>query len=192
LCFKQLEIIEKYQNPLMDSRKRRNSFTLKKSSNPKRDSQKVRKKLETLDPDTIRPVPSQGKVILAKICGVYSGNTCTFIILIGGKIPVKFNAIIADIDIPEIRTVDSLEMDAAILVRNEVTRLIDGQVIPVRILKWNKYGGRLETQFYLGGEYNGLLSRYLIERGFAKPNSQHGREPWILEELLYIVDSLKK
>jgi endonuclease YncB( thermonuclease family) len=180
----------------VSSLKRMSSGSLKKSSSHKKSSsgdfnvKKIKKKLEEIDTDSVPSVPYQNKVVYAKICGVYDGDTCTFVVLIGGKVPIKLNARIEGIDTPEIRGSSPLEKEAAIAVRDEVTRLIEGKILPIKMLKWDKYGGRVDAQIFI--EEGGLLSNYLIDKMLAKPYDGGRKEPWQTEELTLILDILRK
>lgn len=146
---------------------------------------KLRKKLGLIDPKNVPSVPYQNEVVYGKICDVYDGDTCTFIVLVG-KVPIKLNARIIGIDTPEIRGALPLEKEAAIVVRDEVSRLIEGKILPIKMVKWDKYGGRVDAHIFVE---DGLLSTYLLNNRLAKPYDGGKKIPWEVEELLFILDN---
>lgn len=148
-------------------------------------------KLKNIDPNNVDIIPHKNKIIPARIVDVYDGDTVTVIILINGssKAPFRIKIRILDIDTPEIRTKNIMEKEAAILVRDYVSDIILNKIVALKIIKWDKYGGRMDGHINLN---NVCLSKLLLDKGYAKPYDGQGPKPkWADSDFNKIISDLK-
>lgn len=133
-------------------------------------------KLEWPDPDSVNTVPYQDKLIPAYVCKVYDGDTCTVIIKFGEEF-MRLNIRVEGVDTPELRIYDKqrkntrlgqLEKKAGKHVRDKIRGLIENKECKVKLMKWDKYGGRVIGSVHLR-DTEQSLSEYLIRNKYAKP-----------------------
>ena len=142
---------------------------------------KIVRKLKKVDLENVLDVPHKGQTIPAKVVDVYDGDTCKIVFMHGGKIPMKISIRIMGIDTPEIRGKDPLEKQAAIKVRDQVRKWIDGKIVQVKFLKWDKFGGRIDGEVYFGDLKS--VGDELISMGYAKAYKGKKKKKWTQEEL---------
>lgn len=162
--------------------------------------------LARVDPVEVPRVPYEDQIVPARIIDVYDGDTCKAIILFGAEerckncntrfqgFPVILSIRIEGVDTPEIRASGEhkeLEKEAAIGVRDCVRRLILNEIVSLKVISWDKYGGRVVGSVYLinplvdSGLYSlpGTLGEYLLEKKYAKPYDGGRKEPFTPAEL---------
>ena len=101
----------------------------------------------------------------AKVIKVYDGDTIT----IASKIHCmdsnyyRFSVRLANIDCPEIRTINEIEKEYAIKVKNKLEELILNQYIDLNIIKSDKYGRLLAIIYY----NNKCINDWLLKNHLA-------------------------
>jgi endonuclease YncB( thermonuclease family) len=145
----------------------------------------VAKQLRKVDKDQIPTVFHQNQEIYARIIKVYDGDTCTALVVVGTQ-PIKIRLRLAHIDTPEMRddpthTRSVAEKRLAIAARDRLADLILEKIVPIKILKWDKYGGRVVTEIYV--TVNGrktTASQILLDEGYAQPYEGGRKAEWTL------------
>lgn len=100
----------------------------------------------------------------------YDGDTCWICIKLNNKLK-KIKCRLANIDCPEMRPKKgsdrqkAIEKEKAIKARDELRRLVEGQLIKVKCGKFGKYGRVLVTLHTSKGI---CINDHLVEKGFAK------------------------
>lgn len=124
----------------------------------------------------VENVPRMNKIIKAKVIDVYDGDTCKVIYRYGTK-PIKISIRIQGIDTPEIKTPNKYEKEAAIKIRDLVRKKILGKILYIKLIKWDKYGGRVVGDVFLSGKKNNL-SNFLLSKNLAKPYTGNKKDTW--------------
>lgn len=141
----------------------------------------------------------KNQFIPAKVTKVYDGDTCTVIFLLN-KTPFKINIRVLGIDTPEIKgkNISDQEKKSAIKVGDYVRKLLLNKIVPIKIEKWDKYGGRINAHIYLkkykkNKQYkeNDTLSNRLINLKYAKIYNGGSKTIWTHKELLAINKSVQ-
>lgn len=145
----------------------------------------------SLPVDDIANVPHKGKQIKARLLYVIDGDTVCVAINCGH--PLRISVRLIGIDTPELKPkhVDEVgEADAAEKVKKYVVGLYIGQdLIDIKLLKNDKYGGRYVGHVYL--ESGECLSQHLIEKGYGKKYDGKAKPPWIASDFAAINRSLR-
>jgi len=146
---------------------------------------RIKRKLSKINSESVSSIPHEGETILAKVYDVYDGDTCKIIFLHGNKIPMKISIRIMGIDTPERRgkNITDLEKEVALIVRDKVIEWIDGKIVKITFLKWDKYGGRIDGNIFFDDR---SVGEELIKLGFAKIYHGKKKKKWTQEELLQI------
>lgn len=149
---------------------------------------KTESRLKAIDPITVPVIPHQNEIVPAKIINVYDGDTIEVMLLHGDKLPMRIWIRLIDVDTPELKgkDVSNMEKAAAIIVRDQVREWLVGKVVPVRLVKWDKFGGRIDGHIYMccGGQ---SVSEALIDLQYAKGYQGGAKERWTRGELKLIV-----
>lgn len=155
--------------------------------------------LKTVNHEEVESVPHKDKIIPAKVVDVYDGDTCT-VIFEYGETFLKTKIRILGIDTPEkkVRGYDrsdpiesklaELEQEAGQYITDQVKDMMEGKIVDVRFKKWDKFGGRVNGDVFIGDLIEGAentytLTDFLLESGYAKPYSGKKKEPWTEAEL---------
>lgn len=147
------------------------------------------KALENISNNDVENVPYKNRLITAKITSVYDGDTCTCVFMYGNK-PMRVNIRVIGIDAPELKTKNELEKQAGICVRDLVRNHIENKICQVKILKHDKYGGRVVGDVYFGKNKTSL-SQYLLNNGYVKSYGGNKKEEWTDYELNEIIRKTK-
>lgn len=152
-------------------------------------------------------VPHQGEEIDVKISSVYDADTCTILVPFGTEY-VKYKLRILGVDAPEIRArrdrskdselteeeierleeLVALEKRAAIVARDAVRDMIHDKVLKVRLVRHDKYGGRVLGSLIIPKGYGErILKDYLLRERLAKEYTGGKKEAWTKEELTDII-----
>ena len=147
---------------------------------------------DKINDEDISNIPHQNEIIDCKIVDVYDGDTFTFLFPFGNKF-LKWKLRLLGIDTPERRPRKScenrkLQKKAANIVKKEVEKLILNNVVKVQMMKWDKFGGRVLGNIFLGNE---SLSDILISQGFGKKYNGEKKTEWSLTELKKIINNDK-
>lgn len=123
--------------------------------------------LSNLDPNSISAVPHQREPIPARVTQVIDGDTFWVVFLYGATadgssagVPFKIKIRLPDVNAPELNTQEGQH------VRDVVKSLIENKIVTLEILRWDKYGGRLDGRITLPDGTD--LSSYLISNNLAK------------------------
>lgn len=152
-------------------------------------------KLRKISENNVPRVPEVGKIIPAKVTDVYDGDTITVIYLINKKTPFRIRIRIEGLDTPEIRGSSPVEKQAAEAIKYHVQDMLLNKIVPIKVSKWDKYGGRVIGTVYLSNhteENPKTLTTYLLDNGYAKEYSGKAKEDWDEEQLKGIIRSLSK
>nr|QBK86375.1 MAG: thermonuclease/nuclease [Marseillevirus LCMAC102] len=153
--------------------------------------------LATIDPICISDLPHKGKLIKAKITDVYDGDTCTVIFAFGTEF-LKIKIRVLGVDTPEIKvrgvdksnkkavTLAKLEKEAGIIVRDDVRNQILNSIVSIKMIKWDKFGGRVDGEIFL--QKGGTLTDFLLKHNLAKPYDGGKKEAWSKKELKTIIN----
>lgn len=139
-------------------------------------------RLSTVDPGTIPAIPYKDQVIRVKIYDVHDGDTI-HVILAFGDFPVKMALRILGVDAPETRaSKDRLPQEkvAGLKARDHVREVL-GEYTKIKLIDWDKYGGRMLAEVYLPNGQS--LTDHLINGGYAKPYRGEKKSAWTLDEL---------
>lgn len=101
-----------------------------------------------------------------KVLSVYDGDTITigtFINMEGDEKPYKFCIRLFGVDTPELRTRDLTEKQAGYFVRDKLREKIDGKIIRLDIVGYDKYGRILANIYH--SDLN--LNKWLIDNKYA-------------------------
>lgn len=146
------------------------------------------------DPKTISRVPRKGEIVNAYVYKVYDGDTCSVLYEYGTKI-ININIRVMGVDCPEINSnSDSLEMKtlekkAAIYIRDKVQKLILDNDVKIKLIKWDKYGGRVVGAIFLPSKFENkwiTLTEYLLANEYGKPYCGSKKNDWTKKELIKI------
>jgi len=138
------------------------------------------KKLVALDCQLVLSPPCRGQTVPARITDVYDGDTVTAVYMINTKTPFLTKIRLDGIDTPEIRTRNLAEKTAGLLVRDHVIKLLLEQMVQIKIIDWDKFGGRIIGRIYRDDKD---ISAELIKLGLAKAYDGGKKEDWNDKEL---------
>ncbi len=153
------------------------------------------KKLKWPDEKDVNHLPLKNIRTIVKVVDVYDGDTFTVLIPFGGEF-LKLKIRLLGIDTPELNprgkgTTETItEKEAAKVVRDNVKELILGKQMNVKLTKWDKYGGRVNGELYISGDYT--LSDHLYIKGYAKKYNGGKKEEWTIDELKSIIQAANK
>ena len=97
-----------------------------------------------------------------KILKVYDGDTVTIGTIMNGK-KYKYSVRLNGIDTPELRTRNKIEKKAGYLVRDKLREKIDGMIVRIEILDYDKYG-RILGEIYLEDE---KITKWLLDNKYC-------------------------
>lgn len=146
------------------------------------------------DPKSISRVPRKGEIVPAYVYNVYDGDTCSVIYEYGNEY-ININIRVMGVDCPEINPstkdlkMKDLEKKAAIFVREKVRKLILGDDIKIKLIKWDKYGGRVVGAIFLPNKFENkwiTLTEYLLSNGYGKPYGGNKKNDWTEKDLYKI------
>ena len=139
-------------------------------------------RLSSVNPDSVPAIPYKDQIIRVKICDVHDGDTIS-VILAFGDFPVKIGIRIVGIDTPEIRSgKDKLPQEkVAELIARDHVRSILGEYAKVKLVDWDKFGGRMLAEVYMPDGTN--LASNLVAAGYAKAYYGEKKQQWTLAEL---------
>ena len=157
-------------------------------------------KFDNIPEDCIFEVPHKNTIISAKIVNVYDGDTCTCLFELKNGVYFQTKIRLYGIDTPETHPKNiineellNLEKRASEHITQKVRKLIEGKVLKIRIIDYDKYGGRYIGDIFLSNanspRKSSLLTNYLIKKGFGKKYYGTAKEEWSKEELLFILES---
>ena len=153
-------------------------------------------KLSDVDLTGVSNVPYRKCSISARVIEVIDGDTVKLLILVGDH-PLRLNIRLSGIDTPEMRpkpVVHSEEADVAKLVKAYVSTLLArDQIVSIRLLNVDKYGGRYVGDIYItkpGSKDAITLSDHLVAAGYAKVYNGKKKEAWSREHLLMMRENL--
>jgi len=111
------------------------------------------------------------------VVGIYDGDTF-YIKMVG--LPPELQRIgvrVRGIDTAEMKGKCQSEKSTAAGAKAFTTRILKqaGNRVTLRGLKWDKYGGRVDADVFVGGE---SLSNMMITRGYARPYMGGKRAGW--------------
>lgn len=159
----------------------------------------TRSRLKKYDLNELSRVPHKDEIIPAKVLNVYDGDTITVVFMLNFKTPFRINIRVHGIDAPELKGkgVSDMEKRAAKTVQEYVERLLLNKVVPICIVGWDKYGGRVVADVYIRDykkkcrDYGETLSELLIKKRYAKEyTGKVKKEEWSAPELLEIVGDI--
>lgn len=142
--------------------------------------------LRELDVDNVSSVPNMGVVCKALVTSVYDADTCTCVFLHNGLVPMKMNIRILGIDAPEIKPtvrdpiLADLEKKTAYNVRDHVREIMLDKIVDLKMLKWDKYGGRVLGNISIE---NVDIAQYLMDKEIVKSYDGNAKESWTKDEL---------
>ena len=147
---------------------------------------KTSKRLIDYTGEEVESVPFKNRSIEAKVVSVYDGDTVKIVFMISKRVPMKLSLRLLGLDAPEMNSKNSLEHDAAMIVKNIVSDLVLNQIVSVRFQQWDKYGGRiLGTLFLKSGE---SVNNYLLNQDLAHYYDGKKKPSWTNKELKQIID----
>lgn len=115
----------------------------------------------------------KGHSCRAKVVHVYDGDTVHLVFEYFGHL-FKWHARIAHVDTPELRTKNLEEKKLGYETRDKLIELINGKVVDVLCLDFDKYG-RVLVEI----TYNGVrVDQWLIDNGLAKSYEGKTKEAW--------------
>jgi micrococcal nuclease len=124
--------------------------------------------------DTIHAEEKGQRIFTVKVTEVYDGDTFKFEY---NRMPYPLNKMsirLNDIDTPEIRgSKCEAEKLKAFQARDYLISLIKGKRVRLRNYSWDKYGGRIDADAYVG-RIN--LSEAMIAAGYAVPYTGKGHK----------------
>lgn len=154
---------------------------------------------DNISEDCIFDIPHKNKIILAKILSVYDGDTCICLFELKNGVFFQTKLRIYGVDTPELHSKNKniytceLEKKAAENITQKIKNLIEGKILKIRILDYDKYGGRFVGEIFLSKadkpRNSSSLSKYLIKKGYGKEYFGEKKNEWTNEELLFIIDS---
>lgn len=115
----------------------------------------------------------KGHSCRAKVVHVYDGDTVHLVFEYLGHL-FKWHARIAHVDTPELRTKNLEEKKLGYETRDKLIEFINGKVVDVLCLDFDKYG-RVLAEI----TYNGVrVDQWLIDNGLAKSYEGKTKEAW--------------
>ena len=109
----------------------------------------------------------------AKVVHVYDGDTVHLVFEYLGYL-FKWHVRIAHIDTPELRTKNLEEKKMGYETRDKLRELIDGKIVDILCLDFDKYG-RVLAEITYNDE---RIDKWLIEKGYAKPYEGKTKDAW--------------
>jgi micrococcal nuclease len=111
--------------------------------------------------DTVHYVP---QLTCGKVVKVYDGDTITIASRLPGNDTIyRFSIRLAGIDTPEIKTVNKMEKERAVFVRDKLYDLIFGKIVMLKNISIEKYG-RILADIYLDVLH---VNEYMIQHNYA-------------------------
>lgn len=153
-------------------------------------------KLLSINPNSIDTVPNRGMLIKVRIVDIYDGDTFTILYMLDGTC-MKTKIRLLGVDTPEIRKkkgCSDLESKAGKKIRDYLRKHMLEKIYYAKLLKHDKYGGRIVGDIYLANpeetEEDVSLSSFLLERKLGKVYDGKKKFPWNTSELDYILSEL--
>lgn len=115
----------------------------------------------------------KGNKYRAKVVHVYDGDTVHLVFDYLGHL-FKWHVRIAHIDTPELRTKNLEEKKMGYETRDKLRELIDGKMVDILCLDFDKYG-RVLAEITYNDE---RIDKWLIDKGYAKPYEGKTKEAW--------------
>jgi endonuclease YncB( thermonuclease family) len=156
-----------------------------------RTSHEIPKGLMEISLRDVPTVPCKGVRTPCRVAKVYDGDTCTIVMILDGGTPFKISVRLNGIDAPEMRSKSELERSAAIAVRDRLAEMVTDRIVWVYIMAWDKYGGRVRGEIYVGERDIESVSGILMAEGLVKEYHGAKREEWRDEELEAIIANAK-
>lgn len=133
-------------------------------------------------------VPNKDKEVWARVTKVIDGDTIRVVFLYEG-VPVSYSIRIQGIDCPEKSRASLLEMKCGKLV-GDYLRLLLPEMVKLKVLRHDKYGGRLVGSISFSGTDVG---EHLLEKGYACTyTGKEKKEKWNDADLYTMITSLEK
>ncbi len=121
------------------------------------------RKLLNINEDQIKDFSFDGMKFIAKVVGVYDGDSITVIFKFNRRYQ-KFKIRMDGYDTPEIRTKDLVEKEYAIKAQNALQILVLGKLVKLECGKSDKYGRILGKVFTMNNiDVNG----YMVQNRFG-------------------------
>jgi endonuclease YncB( thermonuclease family) len=120
------------------------------------------------------------KITNGKVIKCYDGDTITIATIID-EFPCRFSVRINGLDTPELRTKNLEEKECGYFVRDYVTGLINGKMVRIEDISYDKYGRILARVFFIDSEKNEVcLNDILLEKKYAVPydGGTKGKTNW--------------
>jgi len=115
----------------------------------------------------------KGHKCRAKVVHVYDGDTAHLVFDFFGQL-YKWHVRIAHVDTPELKTKNLDEKKMGYETRDKLREFIDGKVVDILCLEFDKYGRVLAEITYNSKR----VDEWLIENGYAKPYEGKTKEAW--------------
>jgi len=109
----------------------------------------------------------------AKVVHVYDGDTIHLVFEFLGKL-FKWHVRIAHVDTPELKTKNLEEKKMGYEARDKLRDFIDGKIVDIVCLDFDKYGRVLAEISYSGER----VDKWLIDNGYAKLYEGKTKESW--------------
>jgi endonuclease YncB( thermonuclease family) len=147
------------------------------------------KALRKIDISSVPNVVAKNEWILTRLIKVIDGDTIAVAILMGSTV-LKVSVRVSGIDCPETHKASEKEIRCGNLITEHVRTLI-GDIVKVKFLNVDKWGGRWVGQIGLPNIPCGCLSTYLLEKGYAKAYSGAKKTSWTESELDRMLKTLE-
>ena len=115
----------------------------------------------------------KGHKCRAKVVHVYDGDTIHLVFEFLGQM-FKWHTRIAHVDTPELKTKNQEEKKMGYEARDKLRELIDGKLVDIVCLDFDKYGRVLAEITYNGGR----VDEWLIKNNYAKSYEGKTKEAW--------------
>jgi micrococcal nuclease len=115
----------------------------------------------------------KGHKCRAKVVHVYDGDTVHLVFEFLGQM-FKWHTRIAHVDTPELKTKNQEEKKMGYEARDKLRELIDGKLVDIVCLDFDKYGRVLAEITY----NNERVDEWLIKNGYAKSYEGKTKEAW--------------
>jgi micrococcal nuclease len=132
-------------------------------------------KLYSLNPDKVPRIYYLGKIRKARVVSVYDGDTIT-VLMYWKKLPIRTNIRIYGIDTPELNSKNKRVREKALEAKQLVHELLYEKIVPIKLVKADKYGGRIVGVVYT--KKKEMVSEILLEKGLAKPYFGGQKDGW--------------
>lgn len=159
------------------------------------EEEETREMLSKIDPKTAPTAPCQGQIKYVQLLKVKDGDTLEVLMKLSSDSCLKFAVRVYGIDTPE-KTLRSgtseKEKKAGLLVKKYVTDFYkDQSYIYIKVIDYEKWGGRYLAEVYTNSERKHTLSHHLVHKKFAKEYHGDKKEKWTDKELDYIISKLE-